>query len=540
MKCPRTCCVLILAAAAAAVWLRLPRLDQRPMHGDEAVHAVKFGELLEKGYYRYDPNEYHGPTLNYFTLIPARLSGMHKFKDLDEFALRIVPVFFGVLLVLLLLLLADGLGTPAASVAAILTAVSPAFVFYSRYYIQETLLVCFSFGAIASGYRYARSKDIRWALLTGIFLGLAHATKETFIISFGSMLLALVLTLVIQGRQASSAFSINEIIKPRHVIAMAAAAVMVSALFYSSFLTNPAGVWDSVRSYIAYINRTPQNNPHLHPWYYYLKMLMYSRYGSGPVWSESMIVILALVGFVVAMTRKKVASFDANLLTFIALYTLIMTAVYSVFPYKTPWCLLGFLQGMILLAGVGAVAVVKLLPKVLPRLIVLCLLVEGTVHLTWQAYLANYRFYADARNPYVYAHPVTDVISIAQRVEQVARVHPDGLAMRVDVICPGGDYWPLPWYLRRFEERSIGWYDKVDDRVPAAPVIIASDGAEPALMKKLYELPPPGQRHLYVPLFDSYMQLRPQVELRGYVTKDLWDAYRRQKAQSQQNQGTKK
>jgi hypothetical protein len=30
-----------------------------------------------------------------------------------------------------------------------------------------------------------------------------------------------------------------------------------------------------------------------------------------------------------------------------------------------------------------------------------------------------------------------------------------------------------------------------------------------------------------VPLFDSYMELRPQVELRGYVTKELWDNYQR-------------
>jgi len=72
---------------------------------------------------------------------------------------RIVPVFFGVCLVLLLLLLIDGLGTAAAVYAAVLTAISAAMVFYSRYYIQEMLLVCFTFGAIVSGYRYAQSKN---------------------------------------------------------------------------------------------------------------------------------------------------------------------------------------------------------------------------------------------------------------------------------------------------------------------------------------------------------------------------------------------
>ena len=47
----KKCCVLILAATVVALALRLPRLRQRPMHGDEAVHADKFGSLLEECFY---------------------------------------------------------------------------------------------------------------------------------------------------------------------------------------------------------------------------------------------------------------------------------------------------------------------------------------------------------------------------------------------------------------------------------------------------------------------------------------------------------
>jgi predicted membrane-bound mannosyltransferase len=64
---------LLVGALAAGVLLRLPQLGMRPMHTDEAVHAIKFGALLETGTYRYDKNEYHGPTLNYLTLLPAWL-----------------------------------------------------------------------------------------------------------------------------------------------------------------------------------------------------------------------------------------------------------------------------------------------------------------------------------------------------------------------------------------------------------------------------------------------------------------------------------
>ena len=43
------------------------------------------------------------------------------------------------------------------------------------------------------------------------------------------------------------------------------------------------------------------------------------------------------------------------MLRFLGFYTLLMATAYSVIPYKTPWCLLGFLHGMVLLAGIGAV-----------------------------------------------------------------------------------------------------------------------------------------------------------------------------------------
>jgi uncharacterized protein (TIGR03663 family) len=544
MKRPKKCCVLILAATILAIGLRLPWLEQRPMHGDEAVNAVKFGDLLEEGSYQYDPDEYHGPTLNYLTLIPAWLSSDQKLSDLSEFTLRIVPVFFGVLLVLLLLLLVGGLGRGAAIVAAVLIAVSPAFVFYSRYYIHEMLLVCFTFGVITCGYRYTQSKNITWALLTGMFLGLMQATKETCIIAFASILLALLLTFLMLRRQQLSPAFVG-IIKPvLHSIVMVVTAAIVSVLFYSSFrpftiTTEPFHiVWhmdgplDSLRAYATYFSRAGQDGLHIHPWYYYLKMLIYFRVAGGPVWSEALIVLLAGVGFVVAITRKGIAVVNFHLFTFIAFYTLIMTVLYSVIPYKTPWCLLGFLHGMILLAAVGAVAVIKLAPNVLPRLIVILLLLGGGAHLAWQGYLGSYKYYADPTNPYVYAHPVPDVVTIAERVKEIAQVHPDGYEMHIQVICPEHDHWPLPWYLRRFEKGTIDWWDKVADDVPAAPVIIASPSVEQELMRKLYELPPPGKKNLYVPLFDSYMELRPQVELRGYVTKDLWDSYQQHQVQS--------
>jgi len=54
------------------------------MHHDEANQAVKFGALLERGEYRYDANDHHGPTLYYLTLPAAWLRGQSTLASLDE------------------------------------------------------------------------------------------------------------------------------------------------------------------------------------------------------------------------------------------------------------------------------------------------------------------------------------------------------------------------------------------------------------------------------------------------------------------------
>ena len=104
--------VLILIVAGAAA-LRLVRLDNRPMHTDEAVHGVKFGDLLENGHYEYDPHEFHGPSLNYLTLPVARLGGAETLTQTSETHLRLVPAICGILLIAGLWLVRDGIGRGA-------------------------------------------------------------------------------------------------------------------------------------------------------------------------------------------------------------------------------------------------------------------------------------------------------------------------------------------------------------------------------------------------------------------------------------------
>jgi hypothetical protein len=63
----------------------------------------------------------------------------------------------------------------------------------------------------------------------------------------------------------------------------------------------------------------------------------------------------------------------------------------------------------------------------------------------------------------------------------------------------------------------------------AAPVIVTQPRLEPSLTEYLYELQPPGQRNLYVPVLGEQgnldWQLRLNVPRRLYARLDLWEEY---------------
>ena len=137
------------------------------------------------------------------------------------------------------------------------------------------------------------------------------------------------------------------------VFAALIAACVVSMLFFSSFLRNPQGILDSVGAYRHYLARTDGAGIHDHPWHYYMHILLYYRNMAGPWWSEGAIVLLAIVGVIAAWRKGNEPRETATFPRFIAIYTIMMLVIYSLIPYKTPWCMLGFLHGTILLAGLG-------------------------------------------------------------------------------------------------------------------------------------------------------------------------------------------
>src|SRR5262245_25284588 len=128
--------LLLSASVILALGLRLPNLQERPMHNDEAVNGVKIAKLVDTGTYIYDPDEHHGPSLYYISAGVFWFFGLKQSVGLTETQLRVVVLLFGVGLIFLLPLILDGIGARATAWAGIFIAASPAMVFYSRYYIH--------------------------------------------------------------------------------------------------------------------------------------------------------------------------------------------------------------------------------------------------------------------------------------------------------------------------------------------------------------------------------------------------------------------
>ena len=512
----------LLLALASALALRVPQLDTRPLHNDEAVNAVKVSELWQHGRYAYDPDEYHGPALHYATLPFLWLSGARNSDDLQDATLRLAPVAFGVGLILLLLLFADGLGRTALAWAAIFIAVSPAMVFYSRYFIHEMLLVFFTTLTIGAGWRYAQTRSARWVLLAGAGLGLMFVTKETFVISLAAMGLAGFVTVWWTRPKGNRIRSLLALWNWKHAALAMAAAFIIWLVLFSSFFTHPAGLLDSARTYLPWLKRAGGHSPHIHPWSFYLERLAWFHPAKGPVWSEGLILVLAVVGAVVTLVGKK-----SPLLRFLVLYTIVLTVLYSAISYKTPWCLLNFYLGMILLAGVGAAALVEFFRGRALKVVVVLVLLGSTIQLSWQAVRASFgvrlkrerddghaRWVLDTdwRNPYVYAQTVPDLLKLVQRAEGLARVAPTGYETIVKVMAPDSDYWPLPWYLRRFQH--LGWYDKLPED-PFAPIVVVSSKLDARLDEK-------SDRKW---IMAGLTELRPGVFFELYVELELWKKY---------------
>jgi len=432
----------------AALALRTHDLARRPMHADEANQAVKTGELLEHGRYAFDPRDHHGPTLYYAALPVAWVRGENALATLTETTVRLVPALAGVLGVILLFVLALPLGRWLAVAAAAFMAVAPASVYYSRYFIQETLLVSFTLALLLAARRWWTTGRLGWALAAGSALGLMQATKAS----------APLFALVAVGALLAAAPPRCAARRPfRDVLLALVAALLIAAVFYSSFGTHFAGLRDAFMTYGFSSARAVDGSGHEKPWWYFFSLFGWLKNG-GLVWQQIGFSLLAVAGLVAAFIPAN------KLLRGAAVYTALIAIALAFTPYKTPWHVVHLVPGVALLAA-GGLALIPFRP--------LAFVVSAVVialQLT-QTRLASFLRSSDARNPYAYVHSAPDVLKIRGLAEAALALAPGG---SIRVISE--EYWPLPWYLRAFPR--VGYWTEAPADCDGALVIASATQAD--------------------------------------------------------------
>jgi uncharacterized protein (TIGR03663 family) len=490
---------VILAVAAI---MRLYDLTLNPFHHDEGVNGNFLVRLVREGYYRYDPANYHGPTLYYLTLPFTTLFG------LKDFSLRLLTVVFGLFTVVLILFLRRYIGTVGSLMAAALFAISSGSVYFSRYYIHEMLFICFSLGIVVAAVWYYETLNPHYLFWASVSAALLFATKETAFITVGVYLIALgcvefyvflrrKVGLYVPSRRVLAA---EGWIRDGRVIALSfvfaiAVFLFINILFYSSFFTNKQGIYDSI-SALAIWSKTSETS-HVYPWYTYFKWL----------WTpEPALLLLGGVGILLALILA-----ENRFVIFTAAWAIGTTSAYSIIGYKTPWLALSFILPLTIISGYMVEVVYKRLGvfHLVGTVLAIILAVSALSVSLYKSIDLNFYNYDNNNGehyPYVYAHTTRSFKELWRRVELAAEKSGKGKEVNITVASP--EHWPMPWYTRDYKRTGYIASTFVGGD---ADIVIGSQQQDAELKRTL------GDRYIKVGAYD----LRPGVPLVLYVLKEL-------------------
>jgi len=441
--------VIFIALALIALAIRLPQLGDRPMHTDEAINGYITGQLLAGEKYHYDPQDRHGPVLYLLAKPIARLCGAKDFAGLTESELRLTPVIIGSAMILLFGAAVELFGFIPCLVAALLFVFGPLPVYYSRYFIHETIFVAATFALIIAGWRTLKTNSIWLAVFTGFCAALMLASKETAVIHFFALAGA-----AFVGWLATS----RKYFPPPKIVATGFAVfIATTVLLFTWGGQNWSALGDLVHAVSRFTARAGGEG-HEKPFFYYFGVL-------DPLF---IFFLVAAAGVFVAICDSVGGTRKPSLL--LVVYGLLILVIYSAIPYKTPWLALNLWLPLVILCGLGVEALWLQVTNSTGRWIIVVAFGALVISAGQQAKVFAFDKPVDEKNPFAYAHTTEDVLRLPPRLDELAKA--DKLTQpRIAVIA--ADAWPLPWYLRKFS--NVGFWQPDQETGPADFFITTTD-----------------------------------------------------------------
>jgi len=512
---------LLLAVAAVfgvALLLRAPELGLKPLHSDEGVNGWFSLRLYWWNVYRYQPSDYHGPFLYYVNLVAFWLMGP------TDFALRAGTMLFGAAIPLLLLSARRQLGSVGILTAGLLIAVGPCLVYFSRTVIHEIYLVFFTTLWAVSLARYAARPSMKWGLLAALGAFGAFANKETAIITAGALGFGAALAWAVGKRRPAEGVDPDLFGGRRRHEALAAwfarpwiwaaglalFSVLV-VLFFSSFFTNWRGVPGFFQAFAPWLEHgaTGRNQGKEWSWFW---GVMQDTQGLA-LWPA----ILAVVWASVKRHRLGLALSGWAISSFV---------VYSMIPYKTPWCVLQIDLPVFLLCGWLAGQAWHLLRNVelcwylrAPGALVVLAALAAAPQLFWSSWQDDFERYDDDAVPYVYVQTLRGFTEMMQDHLGVAASEVDGHPLGPRVVNVEAKN-PARWYTitRGWDHERSRYIKEVPKKkhLKTAGIVVATGRHKRSVGRTLKEL---GDWHE-----ESY-PLRPGWGVTAWYRQDAWDAY---------------
>jgi uncharacterized protein (TIGR03663 family) len=442
---------LLLAVTA---FLRLYDLGAKPPHFDEGINGHFVTTIWRDGFYTYDPTNFHGPLYFYLCHLAEILLG----RSVDSF--RAMNAVLAVLVVFSVYRFRIFTGR-TATIAAWVLALSPAFTFYGRYAIHETLFILgqllFVFGRFSWLGRPQRSALVWMALGIVILI----TTKETFFIFLGIWVIAETTIWFIERLESSkrpwSTFESLNASEKREMRTEAASiaglALLAIVALFTGFFEHPDGLRDFGRAFMFWTKTgVGASSGHEKPFFYWIELLVKYEW---PL----------LAGFCISILGSTTLGAEDRKQRVLLLTGFGTWLAYSIIPYKTPWLILNFWP-----LAFFALPVFDARKSWTRRALffgVLILLFGVSAHKMWDL---SFRRPTDPKEPYVYVQTTMDYSSVMTVLRKKIAKNPE--VRNAPIVVMIQDPWPLPFDLSLYPKMR---YVKLED-VDKNPKILETAG----------------------------------------------------------------
>jgi uncharacterized protein (TIGR03663 family) len=487
LKRPFLIPTLILLLAAI---IRLAFLDLKPPHFDEGINGWFCDQMAKNGYYAYDPNNYHGP-LHFYVLFGSLIS-----FGRNLWALRLPVVLVSLLTIFWIFLFRPFFSRAICYLTSLAMAISPGFIFYNRYSIHESWLVLFLVVTLWGLLGIWASKEPKY--FWGSILGVTGMilTKETYIIHLFAFLCAGVGILVLNKVFPSS----SELgrgkgkLPVRHILGAAAVGLALIIFFYSGNFRHWEGLEDLFKTFLPWtktgIDAAGHGKPEfdiapsvLPPYLAHLPLLgAFASLKLNWYWVRLFLDYEWFVLFGLAFSFRLLFGGHSGI-RFLAIYSLVVLFIYSIVPYKTPWCIISIAWPFLFLGA----AFLKFIANRISRLTAFIVALPLFGHAAWKAYDLNFVRFDNPKERYVYVqtfrdyHRLVDPILAKLAKDPKARTDLKGAVLL-------SSYFPIPWVLG--DVADIGYYGNDDKKWPKdvdVDFIVLDEGKADELEKNLKE-----------------------------------------------------